>query len=185
MGEAGADGVVDGAVGGGVYPAEQGHVGDREAVADDVLVGGEVGVEDAVEALGLADVALDGVGDLLLGGADEVVGLALHGAEAAVLPAHPGLAAGVVVVVGGEGEEVVAVVAAGEVAEDGDALEDAEAVVVVVDDGGDAAVGADGGEPGLLLDAAADVDGLGGVLQAVGVLELLEEDGDLVTVGSA
>ena len=55
----------------------------------------------------------------------------------------------------------------------------------MVDDGGDAAVGVDGDEPGLLLDVLADVDGLPGVLQTVGLLELLEDDGRLVAVGCA
>jgi hypothetical protein len=88
----------------------------------------------------------------------------LHGADAAVLPADPGLGAGVVVRVYGEGELVFRVVLAGEVAEDGVALKDVEVVVVVVDNGGDAAVGVDGDEPRLLLDVGANVDGLVGVV---------------------
>lgn len=58
---------VDAAEVGDVDPAEVGNVGDAVLVADEVLAGGEVGVEDAVEALGLADVALGRVGDALLG----------------------------------------------------------------------------------------------------------------------
>jgi ketosteroid isomerase-like protein len=69
-----------------------------------------------------------------------------------VLPADPRLGAGVVVAVDGEREEVLGVVAPGEVAQDGVALEDGEVAVVVVEEGRDAAVGVDGGEPGLLLD---------------------------------
>lgn len=170
----------------GVDPADEGDVGDGVFAADNVFLIREVGVQHAVEPLRLAHVALYAVGDGLLGGAGKVVGLPLHGPHAAVLPPDPGLCAGVVVRVGGEGEAVVRVVAAGEVGEDGAALEDVEAVVVVVDDGRDAAVGVGrGGEPGLLLDVCADVDGVGGVGQAVEVFELLEEDAGLPAVGCA
>lgn len=92
----------------------------------------------------------------------------VHGADAAVLPADPGLGAGVVIALDVEGELVVRVVAAGEVGEDGAALEDGEAAVIVVDDGGNAAVGVEGDEPGLLLDVLRYVDGLGGVGEVVG-----------------
>lgn len=105
-----------------------------------------------------------------------------------MLPADPLLRDGVVVRLVGEAELVLRVVVLGQVGQDGGALEDGEVVPVVVDDGGDAAVGVDPGEPFLLLRALGDVDGLvgdPGGLVPVGLPELLEEDADLVAVGGA
>lgn len=62
---------------GKVNPGEIGNVGDAVFVADEVFVVFEACVEDAVEALTLADVALGGVGDALRCEAVEVVSLAL------------------------------------------------------------------------------------------------------------
>lgn len=112
-----------------------------------------------------------------------LIGVYIHRSQAAVLPADPGLCAGVVIIVYREGEAVLCVIAAGEIPEDGVALEHCQSAVIVVDDGGDTAIGVHGDEPGLLLDIQADVDVLGSVLQAIGVLELLEQDGRLEAVG--
>lgn len=76
-------------------PAEQADVRNREAAP--ARAGHEVAlaqplVQDAVQALRLAHVALGAVGVGLLGELEHVVGLALHGSQAAVLPAHPLLA---------------------------------------------------------------------------------------------
>lgn len=62
---------------GHVDPREAGDVRDAVLVADEVLVVFEARVEDAVEALGFANVALRGVGDAFFREAVEVVGLAL------------------------------------------------------------------------------------------------------------
>lgn len=65
---------------GDVGPPKNGDVGDGEGAAPgagDVVAVFQTRVEDAVETLRLADVALDAVGDLLFGKAEEVVGLAL------------------------------------------------------------------------------------------------------------
>ena len=88
----------------------------------------------------------------------------LHGPQTTMLPAKPHLGAGVIIIVGSKGEAVLLVVAARQVAENGAALPDGEAAVIVVDDDGDAAVRVQGDEPGLLLDELINVDGLGGVL---------------------
>lgn len=106
----------------------------------------------------------------------------LHGPEAAVLPGHPLLGDGIVVRVDGEAEPVLRVVVAREVGQDGDALEDGEPAAVVVDDGGDAAVGVERRVPGLLLRLLGDVDALDGVFGPVGCLQLFEEDRDFVAV---
>lgn len=100
-----------------------------------------------------------------------------------MLPTDPLLRLAVLVRVDGEAELVLRVVVPREVEQDGDALEDGEAVAVVVDDGGDAAVGVEGRIPRLLLRVLRYVDALPGVLQTVGGFELLEQDGDLDTVG--
>lgn len=72
---------IDTAQHGDIGPAEDGDVGDRVAplaLAGQVLAAvAEARVEDAVEALGFAYVALDAVGDFLFGEAEEVVCLAL------------------------------------------------------------------------------------------------------------
>lgn len=79
-------------------------------------------------------------------------------------------------------ELVIGVVVPRQISQDGRSLEDGEIVAVVVDDGGNAAIGTDFGEPGLLLDVLHDVDALKGVLQPVGCLQLLEDDGGFVAV---
>lgn len=171
-----------------VDPANQGNVCDAVLAAprpNDVVTVGQPGVEDAVEAFGLANVALDGVGDLLLGKANKVVRLALHGANASVLPADPRVGACVVVRVNGEGKEVLGVIAPCQVPEDGVALEDGQVVVVVVHNGRDAAIGVDGSEPRLLLDVLRDVDALVRVLKPIRLLELLEQDAGLDAIGCA
>ena len=58
---------------GHVYPAEVGNVRDAVLVADEVVAVGEAGVEDAVESLGFAYVALRRVRDALLCKAVEAV----------------------------------------------------------------------------------------------------------------
>lgn len=80
---------------------------------------------------------------------------------------------------------MVRVVVARQVRQDGEALEDGEVAAVVVHNGRDAAVGAQGREPGLLLRVLHNVDGLPGVFETVCLLELFEHDGRLVAIGRA
>ena len=58
---------------GDVDPAVVGDVGDAELLAHEIGARGEVGVEDAVKALGFAYVALGGVGDAFFGETVEAV----------------------------------------------------------------------------------------------------------------
>ena len=102
-----------------------------------------------------------------------------------MLPSNPRLGAGVVIVVNLEGELVLRIVLPGQVAQNSIALEHGEVAVVMVDQDRDAAVGVEGSEPRLLLDVLADVDGLHGVVLAIGVPQLLEEDGGFDAVGGA
>lgn len=169
-----------------VGPPDERDIRDAVPPARDVpliLRAREVRIQDPVQTLRLAHVPLYAPGDFFFRGAQEVVRLPLHGPHAAVLPADPAVGAGVVVAVDGEREFVFGIVLAREVRQDGAAFEDGEVVVIVVHDGGDPAVGVDGGEPWFLLGVGADVDGLGGVGEAVGVLELFEEDGGFPAVG--
>lgn len=65
---------------GDIRPAQHRDVGDGVLAAtraSQVVTVGEAGVEDAVEPLRLADVALDAVGDFFFSEAEEVVGLTL------------------------------------------------------------------------------------------------------------
>lgn len=71
---------IDAGENGDISPSKDGNVGNGVLAAagtgDEVTVG-ETGVEDAVKALGFADIALDAVGNLLFGEAEEMIGLAL------------------------------------------------------------------------------------------------------------
>lgn len=102
-----------------------------------------------------------------------------------MLPANPRFRARVVVRVDWEREEVLGVIATGQVSEDGVALEDGQVVVVVVHNGRDAAVGVNGGEPWLLLDVLRDVYALERVVKTICLLELLEQDAGFVAIGGA
>lgn len=196
---------------GNVGPSQQGNVGDAElalAGTHDEIAVLEARLEDTVQALGFAYVALRSVGDLLLGEAEEVVCLALpvrrrvstvgkqtkgestkvmniHGPDASVLPAHPLLSNTVIVRVVGERELVFRVVVLGQIGQDGQALEDGKAVPIVVDDSRNSTIRANRRVPRLLLRVLHDVDSLPGVFLAVGVLELLEEDGGLEAIRGA
>lgn len=81
-----------------------------------------------------------------------MVGLALHGSEAAHLPHQPVGGLPVLARAGGVGHLVVLVVAVDEVLQDAAALEDADGLAVIerVCESRDAAVGVDLEEPGLL-----------------------------------
>lgn len=72
---------------GTVDPAKQCDIGDREPVTyEEARRGGsETFIEDTVETLGFGDVAVYCIGNLLRGVAEEMICLALHGADASVL----------------------------------------------------------------------------------------------------
>ena len=92
-----------------------------------------------------------------------------------MLPGHPLLCDAVVVRLVGEAQLVVRVVVLGQVAEDGEALEDGEVAAVMVDDGGNTAVWTDGCVPGLLLRILHDVDRLPCVLRPIPVRHQLDQ----------
>lgn len=114
----------------------------------------------------------------------------VHWPKPTMLPSHPLLRNLVLVALVGEAQLVLGVVVFGDIIQDGQALKHGEIAPVVVEDGGDAAVGADLGVPGLLLGVLHNVDGLvgdfvGESLGAVELFEFFEEDGDFVAVGCA
>lgn len=73
------------------------------------------------------------------------------------------------------------IVFAREIGEDSGALHDGEPAIVVVDKHGNTAIGAEIGEPLLLLDVLHNGDGLEDIVWlAVGLLQFLEDDGRFV-----
>ena len=70
-------------------PGIGGDVGDGVEIAGEKFSFGEFFIHHAVEAVGFFFVALDGVGDFFFRRAQEVVGLAEHGADAAHLKHQP------------------------------------------------------------------------------------------------
>ncbi len=154
-------------------PGPRRHVGDR-VVACEIFGLAEPLVENAIETLGLGEIALFRVRRLALVVFHEVMHLAEHGADTAHLPHQP--LDRVPVRLGLLGPELPGLF--GEVHEDRARFEQREARVVV-DDGGNAIVGADLQEVGLELVTLADVDGVRSVLEAA----FLEHDRDLAAVG--
>ena len=97
-----------------------------------------------------------------------------------MLPCNPLLALGQLGVVR-KAQLVLWVVFASEIGQDGGALHDGELAVVVVDKHRNAAIGAEVGEPLLLLNVLHDGDGLEDIVWlAVGLLQFLEDNGGFV-----
>ena len=67
------------------HPGPGGDIGNRVVVAGEISRSAETLVHHAVEPLGLTDIAVDRVRDLLFGEAVEVVGLTEHRTDAAHL----------------------------------------------------------------------------------------------------
>jgi len=107
--------------------------------AGEVLAVGEPIIEDGVEALSLLDVAVDGVGDLLVG-SDKVAGLSLHGTDSTMSKEDPLQRLIILVRRRVEAEFALLIVVLCQVEQDGSGLEDFEAVATVVDERGDASV---------------------------------------------
>lgn len=147
---------VDARPAGGRHPPPVRDVRDGDVVADQVpgLGGGEVLVQDAVEAPRLVDVAVDAVLDALGRVAVEVVRLALHGPHARVLEEQPVGHLVVLARASRVGDLVVLVVLVDQVLEDASGLEDADLLAVGerVRDRGDASVGVDFKEPSSTYD---------------------------------
>lgn len=100
-----------------------------------------------------------------------------------MLPGNPLLDIAVLKILLVEVKELLGVVEALEVGEDGRALHDGMAALVVVDENGNSTVGTQLGEPGLLLGVLHDVDGLDGIVQSICFLELFKKNVNLVAVG--
>lgn len=132
-------------------------------------------VEHPEEAARLVLVAGDDGPQLLRPIAEEHVGLAHHGADAAHLEHEPLQRARAALRVGGQ----QAAGPLGEVDEDGAGFEHGEVPRVVIDDGGDAAVRVDAEVVRRFLLAFAEIQGA----DVVGEAELFEGDGGLPAVG--
>jgi hypothetical protein len=98
-------------------PAKASNIGNTVFVPHKIIRIFQVVVEDTNKALGLASVSLHTICDALLGKSIEVVGLSLHGAEAAMLPCHPLFGAGDVEGLG-EAEFMIRVIVARKVCQD-------------------------------------------------------------------
>ena len=138
-------------------------------------------VQDAVKAPRLVDIPLDPIFDLLRRVAHEVVRLALHGPDAAVLEEEPVINLIMFLCTAGIAVLVPRVVFGGQVLQDGAGFEEADRAAAVegVGQGRDAAVGVDLEEPGVFLRVGPDVD----VDGFVGEAEQGEHDRDFDAVG--
>src|SRR6266566_8616005 len=73
----------------GLYPGITGHIGDRVRLAGKKTPRLEPPVHDAVEAVGLVQITLDGIGDLLLRIEAKMMVLPRHWSQSAHLPEQP------------------------------------------------------------------------------------------------
>ncbi len=164
-------------------PSDRRDVGDGDVVAYDKPGLGrlEVLVQHAVQPSRLVDVPLHAIFDFLRRVADEMVCLALHGAQTRVLPEQPVVHLVVLARTFRVADFMVRVVLVGQVCEDAAGLEQADLLAIRegVCQGRDAAVGVDFQKPRLLLPVGRDVDVFGLVRDA----ELFERDGDFDPVG--
>lgn len=81
-----------------------------------------------------------------------------------MLPANPALGPSVVIVIYREGETILWVITTCEVAQNGVSLKYAQTIIVMINQGRDAAIGIDGGKPRLLLDVFANVNSLNSIV---------------------
>lgn len=125
-------------------------------------------IHNPVQPPRLVLVPIDAILDLLRRVPSEVVSLPLHGTQTAHLPEQPALGLVVLLAALRVRDLLILVVAFDQVLHDGSRLEqgDGRAVLELVGQSGNAAVGVDFKEPGLFLDVFGDVDCgyLGGVL---------------------
>jgi len=157
-----------------------------------VQTGGLVGIawervsKDSTETI--SPRTLLAIRDILWGVVSKVVCLPLHGTNSAVAKEDPLEHDALVVAPGREEEEAFGVVLANEVEKDSGGFKDAERLwlVFAVDENRDATVGIESDEPRLLLTVGGEIDPLDVVVYdvAIGGLELFEQNGHLVSVGS-
>jgi len=170
-------------------PGEDIDIGDGEFAATwacEPITVLKSDLQHAVQTLGLVQVTVDRVGELLWGEFVEMVQLPLHGADATVGKEDPLQRLAIVIGLGDgvETEFVVVVVMLLKVQQDGGSLEDNKVVAVGVNEHWDATVRVQLDEPRLLLNVLRDVDLLDFIVDArVGQLQLLKESSDLLAVG--
>jgi len=72
-----------------------------------------------------------------------------------------------------------------EIRQDGSTLKDGEIIAVVVNNGRDPPIRTDFSEPRLFLNILHNVDALKCIILAIGLLQLLEQNGSFVAIGSS
>lgn len=157
-------------------PGDEAEVDVGDLGAEEVLFALEDVIEDGPDAINLLEVALLGRGDVLGVELVEPDALAVVGALAGHLEVQVLLEVPFVGGGAGDAELVVLVVRLDEVLGDGAGLPEDEVAVVGVRDGGEAPVGVD----------LEEVGGLGvlDVVEGEGDVELVEDDGELLGVGT-
>ena len=136
------------------------EVRNSRPISHQVLVLRQLRIHNPVQSPRLVLVSVDSILDLLGRVPRKVVSLPLHGAQTAHLPEEPALGLVVLLAALRVRDLVVFIVALDKVLHDGARLEqrDGRAVLELVGQSRDAAVGVDLEEPWLLLDVFGDVD---------------------------
>jgi len=171
-------------------PGEDVEVGNRDlptAWANEPVAISEPNLKHTVEPLSLVEVALLRIWNDLRCIPVEMVRLSLHRTYSTMREEDPlkHFTVFIGVCLGVESKLLVLVIVLCEVQEDSSGLEDDEIVAGSIDEHRDPTIWVQCDEPGFLLPVGGDIDLLDIVIN-VGVqrLQFLEEDGDLVTVGS-
>ena len=155
----------------GLHPAPMRDIRDCALVANEIVRLGilEMLLQHRVQAARLVLISVDAVLDLLRRVSEEMVGLSLHRAHAAVQEEKPVVDFIALAGTLGVGDLVLRVVLLDEVLQDGTGLEEADLLAVGegVSHGWDAAVRVDLEEPGLLLGVFGSVDLVHFVLETI------------------
>lgn len=152
------------------------NIRNRVLVPHKILSPLQSNIQHAIQPFRLAHISLRRIRNPLFRQTIKVVSLSLHGAQTTMLPGHPLLHQRQLRVIF-EREFKLGIKVSCQIGQNGSTFHDAQAVLVVVDEDGDAAVGAFVGEPLLFLDVLHDVDALEDVVGfAVGCFEFFEED---------
>lgn len=102
-----------------------------------------------------------------------------------MLETNPALGNGIIVIRRIKRKHMLRIIFTCQIGENCGTLKDGKILVIVVDNGGNATVGVDGGKPWLFLCIQANVDALECVLQSIFSLELLQNDGSFMTIGGS
>lgn len=160
------------------------NIRNRVLVPHKILSPLQSDIQHAIQPFRLAHISLRRIRNPLFRQTIKVISLSLHGAQTTMLPGDPLLHQRQLRVIF-EGEFKLGIKVSCQIGQNGSTFHDAQTVLVVVDEDGDAAVGAFVGEPLLFLDVLHNVDALEDVVGfAVGCFEFFEEDACFVACGA-